>query len=45
VEERCKERGVFYVEVQTDGEAAAFYIGLGYKPEEEVLVLSRSYVF
>ena len=45
VEERCKERGVSYVEVQTDGEAAAFYIGLGYKPEEEVRVLSCSYVF
>jgi GNAT superfamily N-acetyltransferase len=45
VEERCKERGISYVEVQTDGEAAAFYIGLGYKPEEEVRVLSCSYVF
>ena len=45
VEERCKERGVSYVEVQTDGKAAAFYIGLGYKPEEEVRVLSCSYVF
>ena len=45
VEERCKERGVSYVEVQTYGEAAAFYIGLGYKPEEEVRVLSCSYVF
>jgi GNAT superfamily N-acetyltransferase len=45
VEERCKERGVSYVEVQTDGEAAVFYIGLGYKPEEEVRVLSCSYVF
>ena len=45
VEERCKERGVSYVEVQTDGEAAAFYIGLGFKPEEEVRVLSCSYVF
>ena len=45
VEERCKERGVSYVEVQTDSEAAAFYIGLGYKLEEEVRVLSRSYVF
>ena len=45
VVERCKERGVSYVEVQTDGKAAAFYIGLGYKPEEEVRVLSCSYVF
>jgi GNAT superfamily N-acetyltransferase len=45
VEEWCKERGVSYVEVQTDGEAAAFYIGLGYEQEEEVRVLSCSYVF
>ena len=45
VEERCKERGVSYVEVQTYGEAAAFYIGLGYEPDEEVRVLSCSYVF
>ena len=45
VEERCKERGVSYVEVQTDGKAAAFYIRLGYKPEEEVRVLSCSYAF
>ena len=45
VKERCKERGVSYVEVQTDGEVAAFYIGLGYKLEEEVRVLSCAYVF
>jgi len=42
VEERCKERGVSYVEVQTD-EAAAFYMSLGYEPEERVRVLSRCY--
>jgi len=44
VEERCKERGVSYVEVQTN-EAAAFYISLGYEPESGVRVLSRSYAF
>ena len=42
VEERCKERGVSYVEVQTD-KAAAFYMSLGYEPEEGVRVLSRCY--
>lgn len=42
VGERCKERGVSYVEVQTD-EAVAFYMSLGYKPEEGVQVLSRCY--
>jgi GNAT superfamily N-acetyltransferase len=44
VEERCKKRGVSYVEVQTN-KAAAFYTSLGYEPEEDVQVLSRSYVF
>lgn len=44
VEERCKERGVSYVEVQTN-ETAAFYISLGYEPESGVRVLSRSYAF
>jgi GNAT superfamily N-acetyltransferase len=43
VGERCKERGVSYVEVQTD--EAAFYISLGYEPEEGVRVLSRCYAF
>jgi GNAT superfamily N-acetyltransferase len=42
VGERCKERGVSYVEVQTD-EAVAFYMSLGYKPEERIQVLSRCY--
>ena len=41
---RCKERGVSYVEVQTN-ETAAFYISLGYEPESGVRVLSRSYAF
>ena len=44
VEERCKQRGVSYVEVQTN-EAAAFYISLGYEPQSGVRVLSRSYAF
>ena len=42
VGERCKERGVSYIEVQTD-EAVAFYMSLGYKPEEGIQVLSRCY--
>jgi GNAT superfamily N-acetyltransferase len=45
VAERCKERGVSYVEVQTDNESATFYKALGYEPEEGVWVLSRSYAF
>jgi GNAT superfamily N-acetyltransferase len=45
VEGRCKERGVSYVEVQTDVEAAPFYEALGYEPEEGVRVFSRSYAF
>jgi len=42
-EERCRARGVSYVEVQTDNEAAAFYEAAGFEPEEVVRVLSRSY--
>lgn len=45
VEERCKERGISYVEVQTDDGAAPFYKALGYESEEGVRVLSRSYAF
>ena len=41
--ERCKARGVSYVEVQTDDEAAEFYSVLGYEPQPGVRVLSRSY--
>lgn len=42
VEGRCVARGVSYVEVQTEGEAEGFYAALGYEPEEDVRVLSRS---
>jgi GNAT superfamily N-acetyltransferase len=42
--ERCLTRGVSYVEVQTDDEAEGFYLKLGYEPEPDVRVLSRSYV-
>jgi ribosomal protein S18 acetylase RimI-like enzyme len=41
--ERCKERSVSYIEVQTDDEAAGFYQAVGYELEPEVRVLSRSY--
>ena len=41
VEERCAARGISYVEVQTDEEAAAFYEAAGYEREDGVLVLSR----
>lgn len=43
VDERCRLRGVSYVEVQTDGDAAPFYEASGYEPEACVRVLSRSY--
>ncbi len=43
VEGRCRGRGASYVEVQTDEEAAPFYEALGFEPEEDVGVLSRSY--
>ncbi len=45
VGERCRARSVSYVEVQTDEEAAPFYTVLGYEPEPDVRVLSRSYAF
>ena len=43
VGERCRARGVSYVEVQTDDEAAPFYKAWGYEVERGVRVLSRSY--
>jgi aminoglycoside 6'-N-acetyltransferase I len=44
VNERCAARGVSYVEAQVDDkDAAAFYTALGYEPEAEVRVFSRSY--
>ncbi len=43
VEERCRARGVSYVEVQTDEEAALFYEASGYEPERGVQVRSRSH--
>ncbi len=42
--ERCKTRGVSYVEVQVeDDEAAKFYSAMGYEPELDLRVFSRSY--
>ena len=44
VAERCKIRAVSYVEAQVeDDEAAAFYSAMGYEPELNVRVFSRSY--
>ena len=45
VEERCRARGISYVEVQTDEEATSFYEASGYEPETGVRVLSRSHAF
>ena len=42
-DERCAERGISYVEVQVEeAEAETFYAALGYEPEKDVRVLSRS---
>lgn len=42
-DERCATHGISYVEVQVeDDEAENFYATLGYEPEREVRVLSRS---
>jgi len=43
VEDLCRARGVSYVEVQTDSQAALFYEASGYETEADVRVLSRSY--
>jgi GNAT superfamily N-acetyltransferase len=43
VGERCRARGVSYVEVQTDDEGVRFYEALGYELEPGVRVLSGSY--
>ena len=41
--ERCAARGVSYVEVQVEDEAAeSFYASLGYEPEAGTRILSRS---
>ena len=46
VENSCTARGVSYVEAQVeDKDAAAFYTALGYEPEAEVRVFSRSISF
>ena len=42
-DERCEKRGISYVEAQVEGkEAELFYAALGYEPETDVRVLSRS---
>ena len=43
VGERCRARGVSYVEVQTDAEAAPFYEAFGFEHGTDVQVLSRSH--
>jgi GNAT superfamily N-acetyltransferase len=43
VAERCRVRGVSYVEVQTDDEAAPFYEAVDYEQEHGVRVLSCSF--
>jgi GNAT superfamily N-acetyltransferase len=44
-DERCRGRGIYYVEVQVErGGAGAFYAASGYEPEPDVRVFSRSLV-
>lgn len=42
VEERCRDRGVSYLEVQTVEEAEPFYEALGYGRESGVRVFSKN---
>lgn len=44
IEARIPARGISYVEVQTDDEAAEFYAACGYEEETDVRVLSKSLV-
>jgi GNAT superfamily N-acetyltransferase len=42
-EDRCRERGLSYLEVQADGRAAQrFYAARGFEPETGIRVMSRS---
>lgn len=41
---RCRARGISYIEVQTDEEAAEFYRKSNFDLEPDVRVLSRSYL-
>lgn len=42
-DERCRERGVYYVEAQVEeNEAETFYAAFGYESEPDVRVFSRS---
>ncbi|HZY66015.1 MAG TPA: GNAT family N-acetyltransferase [Rubrobacteraceae bacterium] len=41
--ERCRARGISYVEAQAVEEAATFYAMAGYEGEEGVRVMSQSY--
>lgn len=43
VEDRCRERGVSYAEVQTDRKAAGLYRKLGYEDQPGVSVLARTH--
>jgi GNAT superfamily N-acetyltransferase len=42
VGERCRARGVSYLEVQTDEAAEEFYAACGFEREGDVLVFSRA---
>ena len=45
-DERCRRRGIYYVEAQVEeGGAGAFYAASGYGPEPDVRVFSRSIAF
>ena len=45
-DERCRRRGIYYVEAQVEeGDAGAFYAACGYEQEPDVRVFSRSIAF
>lgn len=45
VERRCSEKGISYIEAQTIAESVEFFVALGYEPEPDLQVLSRSIAF
>jgi GNAT superfamily N-acetyltransferase len=45
VERRCSEKGISYIEAQIIAESVEFFVALGYEPEPDLQVLSRSIAF
>lgn len=45
VERRCSEKGISYLEAQIISESTEFFLALGYEPEPDLQLLSRSIPF